>query len=69
LELGQREKLARVAAYTAQVMEGVAKGFNEYKSNEDLAKLVNQNSSKTRVPSFCMMLKPLESQLSTILMQ
>ena len=39
LDLMEREKYARVAAYAAQVIEGVAKGFDEYKFNADLAKL------------------------------
>jgi hypothetical protein len=39
LDIMQREKWARVAVYAAQVMEGVTKGFDEYKFNEDLAKL------------------------------
>jgi hypothetical protein len=39
LDIMRREKYARVAAYTAQVMEGVAKGFDECKFNENLAKL------------------------------
>jgi hypothetical protein len=39
LGIMEREKYARVAAYTAQVMEGVAKGFDDCHFNEDMAKL------------------------------
>jgi hypothetical protein len=39
LTLKERHAWARVAAYTAQVIESVAKGFDEQKINYDLEKL------------------------------
>jgi len=51
LDLMQREKYARVAAYTAQVIEGVAKGFDERQINkqlDELEELVSEARAKTK---------------------
>jgi hypothetical protein len=37
--LGQRQKWARLAAYTAQVMQNLSKGFDEKEFQTDLKKL------------------------------
>jgi hypothetical protein len=39
LTLKQRQAWARVAAYTAQIIESVTKGFDEQKINRDLEEL------------------------------
>jgi len=49
--LKQRQMWARVAAYTAQVIQGIAKGFDEHQIDEDLAKLealINEAAAKTK---------------------
>ena len=52
LDLSQREKWARVAAYTAQVMEGLAKGFDERQVNrqlDELEELVGEARAEAKV--------------------
>jgi hypothetical protein len=52
LDLWEREKWARVAAYTAQVMEGLAKGFDESQVNkqlDELESLVGEARAKGKV--------------------
>ncbi len=49
LTLRQREAWARVAAYTAQVIESVAKGFDERRVDvqlDELERLVNEAKAK-----------------------
>jgi hypothetical protein len=52
LDLWEREKWARVAAYTAQVMGGLAKGFDERQINkelDELESLVSEARAKGKV--------------------
>jgi len=51
LTIKQHQAWARVAAYTAQVIQGIAKGFDEHQIDEDLAKLealINEAATKTK---------------------
>ncbi|MCS7124791.1 MAG: hypothetical protein NZ932_05200 [Candidatus Bathyarchaeota archaeon] len=54
LTIKERQAWARVAAYTAQVIQGIAKGFDERQIDEDLAKLeelINEAAAKTKAAS------------------
>jgi len=51
LNIKQRQAWARVAAYTAQVIQSIAKGFDEHQIDQDLAKLeelINEAAAKTK---------------------
>ncbi|MEM3699865.1 MAG: hypothetical protein QXL57_03230 [Candidatus Bathyarchaeia archaeon] len=51
LNIKQRQAWARVAAYTAQVIQSIAKGFDERQIDQDLAKLeelINEAAAKTK---------------------
>jgi hypothetical protein len=51
LTLKQRQAWARVAAYTAQVIQGVAKGFDEHEIDvqlDELQRLVDEARTKTK---------------------
>ena len=48
--MGQRQKWARIAAYTAQVINGIAEGFDAHQIDVDLVKLqemIDEAKAKT----------------------
>jgi hypothetical protein len=53
ITLSQRQRWARVAAYIAQIINGVAAHFDERQIDEDLAKLerlIDEAKTKTKTP-------------------
>jgi hypothetical protein len=53
ITLSQRQRWARVAAYIAQIINGVATHFDERQIDEDLAKLerlIDEAKTKTKTP-------------------
>ena len=53
LRLKQRQNWTRIAAYICQVINTIAKGFDERQIDEDLAKLeelINEAAAKTKTP-------------------
>jgi len=51
LTIKQRQAWTRVAAYTAQVIQGITKGFDERQIDQDLQKLeelINEATTKTK---------------------
>ncbi|MEM3875162.1 MAG: hypothetical protein QXU45_08545 [Candidatus Bathyarchaeia archaeon] len=53
ITISQRQRWARVAAYIAQIINGVATHFDEHQIDEDLAKLerlIDEAKTKTKTP-------------------